>query len=46
MGAFFALVTAASGITILGIGAPFWASVFGCSISLLVETRDWTQRES
>ena len=44
IGAFFAFVTAASGITVFRIGAPFWALVIGCVVSLAVETRDWTRR--
>jgi benzoate membrane transport protein len=37
MGAFFALVIAASGLTILGIGPAFWALVGGVLVSLLLE---------
>jgi benzoate membrane transport protein len=40
-GAFFAFVTGASGITLFKIGAPFWALVIGCVISLIVEIDDW-----
>jgi benzoate membrane transport protein len=37
MGAFFALIIASSSLTILGIGAAFWALVGGLLISLLLE---------
>jgi benzoate membrane transport protein len=40
-GSFFALVIAMSGITILKIGAPFWALVAGTLISLIVEPKDF-----
>ena len=40
-GAFFAFVTAASGITLFKIGSPFWALVIGVIVSLLVESDDW-----
>lgn len=36
-GAFFSLVTAASGVVILKIGAPFWALVIGVIVSLILE---------
>lgn len=41
IGAFFALVIGASGITILHIGAPFWALVGGVVISMIVERADF-----
>lgn len=41
IGAFFALVIAMSGITILKISSPFWALVGGVIISLLVEPKDF-----
>jgi benzoate membrane transport protein len=37
MGAFFALAIAASRLTLLGIGAPFWALVGGLLVSFLLE---------
>ena len=37
MGAFFALVIAASGLTVLGIGPAFWALVGGMAVSLMLE---------
>jgi benzoate membrane transport protein len=37
MGAFFALMIAASGLTILGIGPAFWALVGGMLVSLVLE---------
>lgn len=40
-GAFFAFVTAASGITLFKIGSSFWALVIGVIVSLLVESDDW-----
>lgn len=40
-GAFFALVIAMSGITILKISSPFWSLVGGVVISLLVEPKDF-----
>lgn len=41
IGAFFALVIAMSGITVLKISAPFWALVVPVVISLLVEPQDF-----
>ncbi|GEA18955.1 benzoate/H(+) symporter BenE family transporter [Moorella sp. E306M] len=40
-GAFFALVIAMSGITILKISSPFWSLVGGIVVSLLVEPKDF-----
>jgi benzoate membrane transport protein len=37
MGAFFAIIIASSSLTILGIGAAFWALVGGLLVSLLLE---------
>jgi benzoate membrane transport protein len=37
MGAFFALAIAASRLSLLGIGAPFWGLVGGLSVSLVLE---------
>ncbi len=37
MGAFFALVIAASPLTLLGIGSAFWAIIGGLLVSLVVE---------
>jgi benzoate membrane transport protein len=45
VGAFFALIVAMSGITILKIGAPFWALVIGTIISLLVEPQDFKHHQ-
>ena len=39
--AFFALITAMSGIKLFGIGAAFWALIFGVLISLLTEKQDF-----
>jgi benzoate membrane transport protein len=36
-GAFFALIIASSGMTLLGIGAAFWALIGGLGVSLLLE---------
>lgn len=41
IGAFFALIVAASGISILKIGAPFWALVVGIVVSLVLEPQDF-----
>ena len=41
MGAFFALVIGASGISVLNIGAAFWALVGGVMISLITEKSDF-----
>ena len=41
IGALFAFLIAASGITLLGIGASFWALILGIGISLFVETKDF-----
>ncbi|MDR3539522.1 MAG: benzoate/H(+) symporter BenE family transporter [Desulfosporosinus sp.] len=40
-GAFFALVIAMSGVTLLKISAPFWALVGGAIVSFLVEPKDF-----
>ena len=40
-GVFFALITAMSGIKLFGIGAAFWALIFGVIISLLTEKQDF-----
>lgn len=45
MGALFAFLIAASGITILGIGSSFWALVFGVVVSLIIETKDFIQHK-
>lgn len=45
LGAFVALVTAMSGVTLFGISAPFWALVGGVLASLLLETKDFRVRE-
>jgi benzoate membrane transport protein len=42
-GAFFSLVIAMSGITILKIGAPFWALLGGCLVSLIAEPKDFNK---
>ncbi len=36
-GAFFAFITAVSGLSAWGIGAPFWALVLGLSVSFLLD---------
>lgn len=41
LGAFFALVIAMSGITILKISSPFWALLGGVLISLIAEPKDF-----
>ena len=41
LGAFFALCVAASGITVLNIGAAFWALLAGVLISILFEKEDF-----
>jgi benzoate membrane transport protein len=41
MGAFFALIIGASGISILSIGSAFWALVGGVVISLICENSDF-----
>lgn len=45
VGAFFALVIAMSNITILKIGAPFWALLLGTVISFIAEPHDFAQAE-
>lgn len=42
-GAFFSLVIAMSGITILKISSPFWALVGGCLVSLIAEPKDFNK---
>jgi predicted benzoate:H+ symporter BenE len=37
MGAFFAMIIASSSLTLLGIGAAFWALVGGVLVSILLE---------
>jgi benzoate membrane transport protein len=37
MGAFFALAIAASRVTLLGIGAAFWALIGGLAVSFCLE---------
>ncbi len=41
LGSFFALVIAMSGISMLKIGAAFWALVIGVAISLIAEPHDF-----
>jgi len=41
VGAFFSLVIAMSGITILKISSPFWALVGGVVVSLIMEAKDF-----
>lgn len=41
LGAFFAFVIAASGISVLSIGSAFWALVGGVIISILMEKNDF-----
>ncbi|SDH67925.1 benzoate membrane transport protein [Alteribacillus persepolensis] len=45
MGALIAFLTAASDITLLGIGSSFWALVFGVVVSLFIETADFKQQK-
>ncbi len=45
IGAFFALVVGASGVTILGIGSAFWALVIGVVISLICDQKDFARKE-
>ena len=45
-GAFFALVVAMSGITVLKISSPFWALVVGVVVSLIAEPKDFAASES
>lgn len=40
-GAFIALCTGISGVTILGIGCAFWSLVFGVLVSFLAEPQDF-----
>lgn len=44
-GAFFALVIAMSGITLIKISAPFWALVGGVVVSLLFEPADFKSKK-
>jgi len=44
LGALFAFLVAASGIKLLGVGASFWALIFGIVISLIVETEDFKKK--
>lgn len=46
IGAFVALVVAMSNITILKVGAPFWALLLGVVISLIVEKKDFDEAEA
>ncbi|MBF7097505.1 benzoate/H(+) symporter BenE family transporter [Alkalibacter mobilis] len=41
MGAIFAFLISASGITLYGIGSSFWGLLIGIMISLFVETKDF-----
>lgn len=41
LGAFFALVIGASGISLLSIGSAFWALVGGVVVSLIMEKKDF-----
>lgn len=45
LGAFFALVIAMSGVTILDISAPFWALVGGVLASVLLEPKHFRARK-
>ncbi|MBZ4686464.1 MAG: benzoate rane transport protein [Clostridia bacterium] len=45
-GAFFSLIIAMSGITILKVSAPFWALVGGVIVSYLVEPNDFKKEQS
>jgi benzoate membrane transport protein len=44
MGAFFALAIATSSLTLLGIGAAFWALLGGLTVSLLLERKALLRR--
>lgn len=46
MGAFFALIVAVSGISLLNISSAFWALVFGIIVSLLAERSDFAKKET
>lgn len=46
LGAFFAVCVAASGVTILKIGAPFWALVIGTIVSLVLERKDFAAQNN
>jgi len=46
MGSFFALVVGASGITILHIGAAFWALLIGVVVSLICEKGDFDKESA
>ncbi|NLN98401.1 MAG: benzoate transporter [Eubacteriaceae bacterium] len=46
MGAFVALITSMSGISLLNIGASFWGLVFGVIISLIAESSDFKETNS
>ncbi len=44
LGAFFALIIAASGVTFFKIAAPFWALVGGVAVSLILETEEFVSK--
>ena len=46
IGAFFALITGVSGVTILHIGSAFWALVFGVIVSLICEKQDFDEKKA
>jgi benzoate membrane transport protein len=46
IGAFFALVIAMSGVSILGVSSPFWALVGGVALSLALESKQFERRET
>jgi benzoate membrane transport protein len=41
VGAFTAFITGMANVTLLGVGAPVWAILFGIVVSLFVERRDY-----
>lgn len=43
-GAFFALIVGVSGVSILHIGAAFWALVFGVVVSLICDRKDFESK--
>lgn len=45
MGAMFAFIITASGITLFKIGAPFWALIGGVIVSYLLERNDFKKQE-
>jgi benzoate membrane transport protein len=46
IGALVAFLVTVSGVSIAGIGAPFWGLVFGVLVSRIMERRDFAAREA